>query len=280
MIDGVSLRVLTRKPPSRVAGHLPGIVHLVGAGPGDPELLTLGAVRRLEQADAILFDHLVAPEILDFARRDALRVYVGKQRDRHTMPQERINEMLVRLARQGQVVVRLKGGDPFVFGRGGEEVEALARAGIAFEVVPGITAGLGVASYAGIPLTHRDHAQACVFVAGQLKDGAAGLDFAALARPRQTIVIYMGLLALPVICRELIAHGLGATMPAAIVQAATTPRQKVVVGTLETLPGLANAHAVEPPALAIVGNVVRLHEKLAWFGPSATEAPAPAALRA
>lgn len=280
MRDGVPLHVLSGEGTPRLARRAPGTVHLVGAGPGDPELLTLRALRRLERADAILFDHLVGPEILDFARRDALRIYVGKERSRHTMPQDRINALLVRLARQGLDVVRLKGGDPFVFGRGGEEIEALSEAAIPFEIVPGITAGLGVASYAGIPLTHRDYAHACVFVAGQLKDGATALDFVALARPRQTIVVYMGLAALPAICRGLIEHGLGDGTPAAIVQAATTPRQKVIVGTLATLPALARARAVEPPTLVIVGDVVRLHQKLAWFEPPVAATRAQAALRA
>ena len=280
MRDGIPLHVLSGERTPRLARRAPGTVHLVGAGPGDPELLTLRALRRLERADAILFDHLVGPEILDFARRDASRIYVGKERSRHTMPQDRINAMLVRLARQGLDVVRLKGGDPFVFGRGGEEIEALSEAAIPFEIVPGITAGLGVASYAGIPLTHRDYAHACVFVAGQLKDGGTALDFAALARPRQTIVVYMGLAALPAICRGLIEHGLGDATPAAIVQAATTPRQRVVVGTLATLPALARARAVEPPTLVIVGDVVRLHEKLAWFEPPVAATGAQAALRA
>ena len=246
-----------------------GRVSLVGAGPGDPELLTLRALRLLQQADVILHDHLVAPEILDFRRRGAECVYVGKERNRHTMPQQRINELLVKFARQGKRVVRLKGGDPFVFGRGGEESEALAAAGIPFEVVPGITAGLGGAAYAGIPLTHRDYAQTCVFATGHTRDGTTDLDWTALARPHQTVVVYMGLSALPVICRELMAHGLPAGTPAAIVERACTSEQKVVVGTLAGLPALARANAVAPPTLIIVGEVVRLHATLAWFHPQA-----------
>ncbi|HSN31756.1 MAG TPA: uroporphyrinogen-III C-methyltransferase, partial [Ideonella sp.] len=181
-----------------------GRVILVGAGPGDPELLTLRAARLLAQAEVVVYDHLVSPEVLELVAPDARRIYAGKQAGRHAMPQAEINALLVRLARSGVEVIRLKGGDPFVFGRGGEELEQLAAAGIAFEVVPGVTAGCGASTYAGIPLTHRDHAQACVFVTGRLKDGDCDLDWPALARPRQTIVIYMGLAALPRICERLV----------------------------------------------------------------------------
>jgi uroporphyrin-III C-methyltransferase/precorrin-2 dehydrogenase/sirohydrochlorin ferrochelatase len=244
-----------------------GEVYLVGAGPGNPDLLTFRALRLMQQADVVVHDHLVAAEILEMARRDAERIYVGKERDNHALPQEGINQLLVRLAKEGKRVLRLKGGDPFIFGRGGEEIETLSAEHIPFQVVPGITAASGVASYAGIPLTHRDHAQSCTFVTGHLKDGSMNLDWDALARPNQTIVIYMGLLGLPVLCQQLIAHGLGPDMPAAIVQQGTTHNQRVLTGTLGNLPMLAKRAEMKPPTLIIVGTVVSLHDKLAWFEP-------------
>lgn len=249
-----------------------GRVYLVGAGPGDPDLLTLRAARLLGETDAIVYDHLVSPEVLGLAAADAERIYVGKERNNHTMPQDEINELLVRLALQGKHVVRLKGGDPFIFGRGGEEMETLAERGVPFEVVPGITAACGVSSYAGIPLTHRDHAQSCLFVTGHLKDGTTNLDWAALTRPRQTVVIYMGLGALAEICAKLIAHGVRPEMPIAAVQQGTTPDQRVVTGTLETLPAIAARSRLKSPCMIIVGEVVRLHDKLAWFQPEAGQA--------
>ena len=244
-----------------------GRVYLVGAGPGDPELLTLRAVRLLGQTDVIVYDHLVSPAVLDYVAPDAERIYAGKRRNEHSMRQEQINLLLVKLAREGKRVVRLKGGDPFIFGRGGEEMQVLAEHGIDFEVVPGVTAACGVASYAGIPLTHRDHAQSCLFVTGHLKDGSANLDWEALVRPRQTVVIYMGLNALPDICRQLIQHGAAPSQPIAVVQHGTIATQKVLTGTLADLPQRVAESGFTPPSLIIVGDVVKLHESLAWFIP-------------
>jgi uroporphyrin-III C-methyltransferase len=246
-----------------------GTVYLVGAGPGDPGLLTLRAARLLAQADAVVYDHLVGPDVLDLIGPEARRIYVGKERANHTLPQGDINLLLAQLAHQHACVVRLKGGDPFVFGRGGEELQALMAHGVPFEVVPGITAACGVSAYAGIPLTHRDHAQACVFVTGHLKDGSCELDWTALARKRQTVVIYMGLGGLATICERLIAHGLPPDWPAAVVEQGTLIEQRVVAATLATLPDEVERAGLQSPCLTIVGEVVRLREQLAWFEPRA-----------
>jgi uroporphyrin-III C-methyltransferase/precorrin-2 dehydrogenase/sirohydrochlorin ferrochelatase len=255
-------RMVDGKPRSEDGvDRLLGSVALVGAGPGDPDLLTVKAVRLIQHADAIVHDRLVAPSILALAPR-ALRIYVGKARSHHALPQESINALLVQLAQQGKRVVRLKGGDPFIFGRGGEEVEVLAEHGIPFEVVPGISAANGVAAYAGIPLTHRDHAQTCVFVTGHLKNGTMDLDWSALARPCQTLVVYMGLQALPTLCRELERHGLPSATPAAVIQQGTTEHQRIVTGTLATIAGQATAATMQSPTLIIVGGVVAVREKL------------------
>jgi uroporphyrin-III C-methyltransferase len=252
-----------------------GRVFLVGAGPGDSDLLTLRAARLLAQADVVVYDHLVGTEVLELVAPQAERIYAGKERNRHSMPQTEINTLLVRLARSGRMVIRLKGGDPFVFGRGGEELQALAAEGVPFEVVPGITAACGVASYAGIPLTHRDHAQSCLFVTGHLKDGSCDLDWPALARPRQTSVIYMGLGALAEICAQLVAHGLSADTPAAVVQQGTTVDQRVVAATLADLPAQVAQAGLRSPCLIIVGEVVRLRDRLAWFGEQGDAAQSP-----
>lgn len=242
-----------------------GKVYLVGAGPGAADLLTIRAAKLLAQADAVVYDHLVSREILDLVRVDAELIYVGKQESLHTLPQDGINGLLVRLAKQGKNVVRLKGGDPFIFGRGGEEAEVLVTEQVPFEVVPGITSASGASAYAGIPLTHRDYAQSCVITTGHLKDGSLNLAWENLVQPRQTVVIYMGLGALPEISRQLIAHGQSDLMSVAVIENGTTQRQRVMTGNLSDIAAKVKAACFQSPCLIIVGEVVTLREKLQWF---------------
>jgi uroporphyrin-III C-methyltransferase/precorrin-2 dehydrogenase/sirohydrochlorin ferrochelatase len=253
-------------------GKAIGEVYLVGTGPGDPDLLTFRALRLMQRADVVLYDRLIGPRILDLVRRDAERIYVGKQPDDHTLAQEEISQLLVRLAKEGRRVLRLKGGDPFIFGRGGEEMDEIARHGIAFQVVPGITAAAGCAAYAGIPLTHRDHAQACVFVTGHGKEGKVDLNWEALIQPRQTVAIYMGLATIDRVMAEFIAHGASPELPVAVIDNGTRKRQRVVTGTLADIAGKTAAAGLKGPSIIIVGTVVTLRNRLAWFEPNAAAA--------
>jgi uroporphyrin-III C-methyltransferase/precorrin-2 dehydrogenase/sirohydrochlorin ferrochelatase len=259
-------------------GYRSGEVYLVGAGPGDPELLTFKALRLMQQADVVFYDNLVSAEVLDLCRRDADLIYVGKRRDNHAVPQEGINQLLVEHAKKGKRVVRLKGGDPFIFGRGGEELEELKAHGIPFQVVPGITAASACSTYAGIPLTHRNYAQSVKFVTGQLKHRKEALRYAELVHPNQTVVFYMGLHTLPVLVAGLIEHGKPSETPVAIVSKGTAADQKVLTGTLETIVEKQAVAQLEAPALIIVGEVVSLHETLAWFGDQINEETTPHAL--
>lgn len=265
--DSEARELLEQAVETGEAPDMQGEVFLVGAGPGDPDLLTFKALRLMQQADVVVYDRLVSQGIMDLVRRDAEFIYAGKERDKHTIAQENINTLLVRLAKQGKKVLRLKGGDPFIFGRGGEEIETLMEEGVPFQVVPGITAAAGCASYAGIPLTHRDYVQSCMFVTGHLKDGSSDLNWKAIAHPNQTIVFYMGLHSINNLCSKLIEHGMPDTMPAALIEKGTSPDQRVHVGTLKTLPQLVHDNKVKPPTLIIVGEVVNLHEKLDWYKP-------------
>ncbi|GAA0398777.1 siroheme synthase CysG [Cocleimonas flava] len=244
-----------------------GEVYLVGAGPGDPDLLTFKAARLMQQADVMVYDRLVSKAILDMANKDAERLYVGKEKENHAVPQDKINDLLVDLAKQGKRVLRLKGGDPFIFGRGGEEIEKLAENNIPFQVVPAVTAASGCSAYAGIPLTHRDYAQSVTFATGHLKDGTINLNWEQLTQKNHTIVFYMGLTGIKVISEQLQAHGMSGDMPAALVEQGTTMNQRVHIGTVDTLPQLVKDSGVRAPTLTIIGEVVKLHDKLHWYEP-------------
>ena len=242
-----------------------GEVWLVGAGPGDPDLLTLRALRLMYRADIVLYDRLVSDEILARIRPDAELIHVGKGPEMHSADQYTINDMLIRYAREGRKILRLKGGDPFIFGRGGEELTTLAEAGINFQIVPGITAASGCAAYAGIPLTHREHAHSVQFVTGHLKDGSLDLDWPSLIRPKHTLVFYMGLKSLPIVCEQLRRHGMPAETSAAVVSQGTTTQQQVAAGDLDNLPEVATSQDIKAPAIIIVGEVVSLRDSFAWF---------------
>ena len=241
-----------------------GEVYLVGAGPGDPELLTLKALRLMQQADVVIYDRLVSPAIMELCRRDATKIYVGKARSNHAVPQEGINALLVEYASKGQRVCRLKGGDPFIFGRGGEEIQELFASGVPFQVVPGITAASGCSAYAGIPLTHRDYAQSVRFLTGHLKEGSPELPWDELVYQNQTLVLYMGLVGLEKICEKLIEHGQRPDMPVALISKGTTPEQKVLVGTLADIASKVEENHIQAPTLTIIGDVVSLREQLQW----------------
>jgi uroporphyrin-III C-methyltransferase/precorrin-2 dehydrogenase/sirohydrochlorin ferrochelatase len=242
-----------------------GEVYLIGGGPGDPDLLTFKAIRLMQQADIVLYDRLVSKPVLNLVRRDATRIYVGKTAGDHPVTQENINQKMVDYALEGNRVVRLKGGDPFIFGRGGEELETLAEQGIPFQVVPGITAASGCASYAGIPLTHRDHAQSVRFIAGHHRSGKLELNWNELVQPNQTLVFYMGLNGLETICQQLQQHGLETETPIALIEKGTSDKQRVFTGDLHTLPKIVREAEAKAPTLIIVGTVVSLHKKLDWF---------------
>jgi len=251
------------------ADSVKGEVYLVGAGPGDPDLITFKALRLMQQADVVVYDRLVSQPILDMVRRDAEKIHAGKAKSNHAIPQENINQLLVRLAQEGKRVLRLKGGDPFIFGRGGEEIAELIDENIEFQVVPGITAASGCASYAGIPLTHRDYSQACIFVTGHRRDGEEGLNWEMLSHANQTVVFYMGLENVERICASMKAHGRAADTPAALIEKGTTSEQRVFIGDLDSLPGIIAEHEVRAPTLILVGEVVALHNKLGWYKPGA-----------
>ena len=265
--DASARKILDESLQYKQAENPIGEVYLVGAGPGDPDLLTFKAVRLMQQADVMVYDRLVSKPILDMANKNAERLYVGKEKDNHAVPQGEINDLLVKLALEGKRVLRLKGGDPFIFGRGGEEIEKLAENDIPFQVVPAVTAASGCSSYAGIPLTHRDYAQSVTFATGHLKDGSINLNWDQLTQDHHTIVFYMGLTGMSVISKELQAHGMSGDMPAALVEQGTTRNQRVHIGTVATLPQLVIDSGVRAPTLTIIGEVVKLHDKLHWYQP-------------
>ena len=260
-------KALEKSLEEKVMLEKTGEVYLVGAGPGDPELLSFKALRLMQKADIVIYDRLVSRPIMNLIRQDAEKIYVGKQRADHTMPQENINHLLARLALEGKKVLRLKGGDPFIFGRGGEEIESLIKDDIPFQIVPGITAASGCASYAGIPLTHRDYSQACIFVTGHLRDGTVNLNWKMLAHEKQTLIFYMGMHGSKIICEELVKHGLKKQTPAALIVKGTTEDQEVIIGDLESMPEIILKNKIIPPTLLIIGDVVKLHNKLKWFNP-------------
>ena len=262
---GAEAHILAELADEEDPGFARGEVYLVGAGPGDPDLLTFRALRLMQRCDVVLYDRLLGKDILELVRRDAERIYVGKLPSRHTLSQEEISALLVKLAKEGKRVLRLKGGDPFIFGRGGEEIEALAENGIPFQVVPGITAAAGCTAYAGIPLTHRDHAQACLFVTAHGRAGVLGLDWDVLLRPNQTVAIYMGLSSLDALSEQFIARGADPDTPAAIIDNGTRPEQKVAVGTIADLEKMAEKEGLKGPAMIVIGSVVGLRDKLRWY---------------
>ena len=248
-------------------GQEKGEVYLVGAGPGDPDLLTFKALRLMQQADVVLYDALVSQPILDLVKRDAELIYVGKRKKDHAVPQQDINQLLIDHAKLGKRVLRLKGGDPFIFGRGGEEIEGLMEEGLEFQVVPGITAANGCAAYSGIPLTHRDYSQSVRFITGHLKDGSTDLPWQEFVYPAQTLVFYMGLGGLKTICEKLVEAGRAVSTPVALIQKGTTPQQRVITSDLANMPEMAIKEKIQAPTLIVIGDVVQLHEKLSWFSP-------------
>jgi uroporphyrin-III C-methyltransferase/precorrin-2 dehydrogenase/sirohydrochlorin ferrochelatase len=264
----LAMEIAACHPDGSSDADLPrGEVYLVGAGPGDPDLLTFRAFRLMQKADVVLYDRLVEPSIMDRVRRDAERIYVGKRRSNHALPQEEISDLMVRLALEGKRVLRLKGGDPFIFGRGGEEIEKLAEHRIPFQVCPGVTAAAGCSAYAGIPLTHRDYAQSCVFVTGHGKDGPIDLDWSTLLRPKQTVAVYMGLAHLDFLMQEFLRHGADGALPVAIIENGTRANQITVTGTIATIAAKAVAAGLRGPTIIIVGEVVALRDTLNWYSP-------------